>query len=110
MYIHIAASTSRRVTAVTDVLLRTQPVLLYRRTAGFACVLQGKVDILVSNKNIPKPTLVLFMLPPKNFFPSLIIFHLFPLHSPITFFGLIDAPFGRFSRKVSRLNLNGKFY
>ncbi|OWZ60076.1 3-oxo-5-alpha-steroid 4-dehydrogenase 1 [Cryptococcus neoformans] len=47
------------------------------------------------------------MLPPKNFFPSLIIFHLFPLHSPITFFGLIDAPFGRFSRKVSRLNLNG---
>ncbi|WVN88418.1 uncharacterized protein L203_103627 [Cryptococcus depauperatus CBS 7841] len=46
------------------------------------------------------------MIPPSHFFPALLTFHLFPLHAPITLFGL-DAPFGRFSDHNSRLNING---
>ncbi|KAL7413510.1 hypothetical protein BDY24DRAFT_388779 [Mrakia frigida] len=34
-------------------------------------------------------------------------FHLFPLHAPITLFGL-NAPHGKFALENSRLNLNGK--
>ncbi|ODN81986.1 hypothetical protein, variant [Cryptococcus amylolentus CBS 6039] len=47
------------------------------------------------------------MLPPGNFFPALIVFHLFALHMPITLSGLIDAPFGKFASHGSRLNING---
>ncbi|WRT66487.1 uncharacterized protein IL334_003446 [Kwoniella shivajii] len=46
------------------------------------------------------------MLPPPTFFSTLITFHLFPLHAPITLYGL-NAPFGRFASKTSRFNLNG---
>ncbi|WVQ72383.1 hypothetical protein IAR50_001935 [Cryptococcus sp. DSM 104548] len=47
------------------------------------------------------------MLPPKNFLPALFIFHLFPLHMPITLSGLIDAPFGKFASHTSPLNISG---
>ncbi|WWC89212.1 uncharacterized protein L201_004130 [Kwoniella dendrophila CBS 6074] len=46
------------------------------------------------------------MIPPPAFFPTLLTFHLFPFHAPITYFGF-DAPFGRFSSKTSNLNING---
>lgn len=46
------------------------------------------------------------MPPPSLFYLTLAVFHLFPLHSPITLWGL-DAPFGRFASKSSRWNLNG---
>lgn len=39
------------------------------------------------------------------FFPLLFVFHLFPLHVPLTLF-VLDAPFGKFSRK-SVFNLPG---
>ncbi|WWC62087.1 uncharacterized protein I303_104677 [Kwoniella dejecticola CBS 10117] len=46
------------------------------------------------------------MIPPTSFFPTLLTFHIFPLHAPITLWHL-DAPFGRFSSKTSNLNVNG---
>ncbi|WWD17186.1 hypothetical protein CI109_101624 [Kwoniella shandongensis] len=46
------------------------------------------------------------MLPPTGFFPTLITFHLFPLHAPFTLY-LVDAPFGRFSINSSKWNLPG---
>ncbi len=45
---------------------------------------------------------------PGVFYTVLLAFHLFPLHAPLTTFGLIDAPFGRFSQKDSRWNVDGK--
>ncbi|WVF71272.1 hypothetical protein IAT40_006075 [Kwoniella sp. CBS 6097] len=44
--------------------------------------------------------------PPTAFFPSLLIFHLFPLHAPLTLY-ILDAPFGRFANKTSGWNVNG---
>ncbi|WVR06941.1 hypothetical protein IAU60_003977 [Kwoniella sp. DSM 27419] len=46
------------------------------------------------------------MLPPPAFFPALLTFHTFPLHAPLTLF-VLDAPFGRFANKTSKLNVNG---
>ncbi|KAK8864507.1 hypothetical protein IAR55_001757 [Kwoniella newhampshirensis] len=46
------------------------------------------------------------MVPPAAFFPSLITYHLFPLHAPLTLY-VVDAPFGRFSRLTSKWNLPG---
>lgn len=43
---------------------------------------------------------------PHNFYPFLLLFHAFPLHAVLTLF-VLDAPFGRFARAGSRLNLNG---
>ncbi|GFZ43825.1 hypothetical protein JCM24511_01545, partial [Saitozyma sp. JCM 24511] len=43
---------------------------------------------------------------PHNFYPFLLLFHAFPLHAVLTLF-VLDAPFGRFARVGSRLNLNG---
>jgi hypothetical protein len=43
-----------------------------------------------------------------TFYTALLVFHLFPLHAPLTTFGWIDAPFGRFSRNDSRWNVNGR--
>jgi hypothetical protein len=43
---------------------------------------------------------------PHSFYPFLLIFHAFPLHAVLTLF-VLDAPFGRFARVGSRLNLNG---
>lgn len=45
-------------------------------------------------------------MPPDSFYSVLLAFHAFPLHSPLTLFG-IDAPWGRFAPKSSILNLNG---
>lgn len=45
-------------------------------------------------------------MPPDAFYSVLLAFHAFPLHSPLTLFG-IDAPWGRFAPKSSILNLNG---
>ncbi|OCF38388.1 3-oxo-5-alpha-steroid 4-dehydrogenase 1 [Kwoniella heveanensis CBS 569] len=45
---------------------------------------------------------------PTAFFPSLFIFHIFPLHAPLTLY-ILDAPFGRFADKTSGWNVNGNF-
>jgi hypothetical protein len=53
--------------------------------------------------------------PPPLFYPALYLFNLFPLHAPLTLWGL-DAPYGRFgagekATGVSRwLYLNGTLY
>ena len=44
--------------------------------------------------------------PTWTFYPTLLLFHVFPFHSPVTLF-IIDAPFGRFASQTSRWNLNG---
>jgi hypothetical protein len=41
------------------------------------------------------------------FYPSLVIYHLFPLHAPLTLW-FLDAPFGRFAKKTSSWNVNGE--
>ncbi|RXK37073.1 hypothetical protein M231_05661 [Tremella mesenterica] len=43
---------------------------------------------------------------PTLFYTLLGIYHLLPLHAPLTLF-VLDAPFGRFASKTSRLNVNG---
>lgn len=45
--------------------------------------------------------------PPRTFYPLLLLFHLFPLHAPVTLW-ILDAPFGRFAIP-SRLNLDGNW-
>ncbi|KAK6909959.1 hypothetical protein I203_103985 [Kwoniella mangroviensis CBS 8507] len=46
------------------------------------------------------------MMAPSAFFPTLLTFHVFPFHAPITLY-VLDAPFGRFASKTSNLNVNG---
>ncbi|WVQ99596.1 hypothetical protein IAU59_006732 [Kwoniella sp. CBS 9459] len=44
--------------------------------------------------------------PPTAFFPSLLVFHLFPFHAPFTLY-ILDAPFGRFADKTLGWNVDG---
>jgi hypothetical protein len=46
--------------------------------------------------------------PSPRFYTLLAVYHLFPLHMPLTTY-LLDAPFGRFSNGKSRFNVNGEF-
>lgn len=44
---------------------------------------------------------------PARFVPSMILYHLLPLHMPLTLF-FLDAPFGRFSNAASKFKVNGE--
>jgi hypothetical protein len=44
---------------------------------------------------------------PPIFTPALLLYHLLPLHCPLTLF-VVDAPFGRFNQSNSILNVNGQ--
>jgi hypothetical protein len=44
---------------------------------------------------------------PAQFVPSMILYHLLPLHMPLTLF-FLDAPFGRFSNAKSIFKVNGE--
>ncbi|KAK4683650.1 hypothetical protein P7C73_g6586, partial [Tremellales sp. Uapishka_1] len=43
--------------------------------------------------------------PPSTYYVALVLFHLFPLHAPLTLY-VLDAPFGRFSKATSGWNVN----
>ena len=47
------------------------------------------------------------LVPPPTFYPFLAVYHILPLHMPLTLF-VLDAPFGRFASQTSRLNVNGE--
>ena len=50
---------------------------------------------------LAKPT------PPGIFTPAILLYHLLPLHAPLTLF-VLDAPFGRFNQSKSIFNVNGE--